>query len=101
MVQAKRSLKFGPIQNIHEHIWSVSNGFQYSSVSQLCLTLCDLMDCSTPGFPVHHQPPEPTQTHVHHVSDAIQPSNLSQMVLGKNRYQRPFDMGQMSHRLFI
>ena len=32
------------------------------------------MDCSTPGFPVHHQPPEPTQTHVHHISDAIQPS---------------------------
>ena len=36
-----------------------------------CPTLCDPMDCSTPGFPVHHQLPEPTQTHVHQVSDAI------------------------------
>ena len=47
---------------------------QYQSV-QLCPTLCDLMDCSTPGFPVQHQPPEPSQTHVHQVSDAIQPSH--------------------------
>ena len=42
-----------------------------SSVSQSCLTLCDPMDCSTPGLPVHHQLPESTQTHVHWVSDAI------------------------------
>ena len=47
---------------------------QFSSVAQLCLTLCNPMDCSTPGLPVHHQSPEPTQTHVHRVSDAIQPS---------------------------
>ena len=46
-----------------------------SSVSQLCLTLCDLMYCSTPSLPVHHQPPEFAQTHVHWVSDAIQPSH--------------------------
>ena len=45
---------------------------QFSSVAQSCPTLCDSMDCSTPGFPVHHQLPEPTQTHVHCVSDAIQ-----------------------------
>ena len=45
-----------------------------SSVAQSCLTLCDLMDCSTPGFPVHHQLLKPTQTHVHCVRDAIQPS---------------------------
>ena len=45
-----------------------------SSVAQLCLTLCDLMDCSTPGFPVHHQLPEIPQTHVHRVGDATQPS---------------------------
>ena len=50
--------------------------FQFSSVTQSCLTLCDSMDCSTPGFSVHYQLPEPTQTHVHHVSDAIQPSHL-------------------------
>ena len=40
------------------------------SVAQSCLTLCDPMDCSTPGFPVHHQLPELAQTHVHQVSDA-------------------------------
>ena len=46
-----------------------------SSVTHLCLTLCDPMDCSTPSFPVHHQLPEFTQTHVHWVSAAIQPSH--------------------------
>ena len=48
---------------------------KFSSVAQSCLTLCDPVDCSTPGFPVHHQLPEPTQTHVHGVGDAIQPSH--------------------------
>ena len=46
-----------------------------SSVTQLCPTLCSPMDCSTPGLPVHHQLLEFTQTHVHRVSDAIQPSH--------------------------
>ena len=46
-----------------------------SSVVQSCPTLCDPMNCSTPGLPVHHQLPEFTQTHVHRVSDAIQPSH--------------------------
>ena len=45
-----------------------------SSVAQSCLTLCNPMDCSTPGFPVHHQILELAQTHVHHVCDTIQPS---------------------------
>ena len=48
---------------------------QFSSVTQSCLTLGDPMDCSTPGLPVHHQLPEFTQTHVHQVGDAIQPSH--------------------------
>ena len=48
---------------------------QFSSVSQLYQTLCNPMDCSTPGFPVHHQLPEFTQTHVHRVGDSIQPSH--------------------------
>ena len=48
---------------------------QFSSVTQSCPTLCDPMNCSTPGLPVHHQVPEFTQTHVHWVSDAIQPSH--------------------------
>ena len=46
---------------------------QFSSVTQSCPTLCDPMNRSTPGLPVHHQLPEFTQTHVHRVSDAIQP----------------------------
>ena len=45
---------------------------QFSSVAQLCLTLCNPMDCSTPGLTVHHQLPEFTQTHFHWVCDAIQ-----------------------------
>jgi len=45
------------------------------SVAQSCPTLCDSMNCSTPGLPVHHQLPEFTQTHVHRVGDAIQPSH--------------------------
>ena len=48
---------------------------QFSSVAQLYPTLCDPMDCSMPGLPVHHQLPEFTQTHVHWVSDAIQSSH--------------------------
>ena len=48
---------------------------QFSSVTHSCPTLCDPMDCSTPDFPVHHQLLEPTQTHVHQVGDAIQPSH--------------------------
>ena len=48
---------------------------QFSSVTQLCPTLCDPMNRSTPGLPVHHQLPEFTQTHVHRVGDAIQPSH--------------------------
>ena len=47
----------------------------FSSVAQLCPTLCNPMNSSTPGLPVHHQLPEFTQTHVHRVSDAIQPSH--------------------------
>ena len=48
---------------------------QFSSVAQSCPTLCDTMNCSMPGLPVHHQLPEFTQTHVHWVSDSIQPSH--------------------------
>jgi len=48
---------------------------QFSSVAQSCPTLCNPMNCSTPGLPVHHQLPEFTQTHIHRVSDATQPSH--------------------------
>ena len=49
--------------------------YQFSLVAQLCPTLCNPMDCRTPGLPVHHQLPELAQIHVHRVSDAIQPSH--------------------------
>ena len=48
---------------------------QFSSVAQSCPTLCDPMNRSMPGLPVHHQLPEFTQTHIHRVSDATQPSH--------------------------
>ena len=54
---------------------SVRNSVQFSSVAQSCPTLCDPMNRSMPGLPVHHHLPEFTQTHVHRVSDAIQPSH--------------------------
>ena len=56
-------------------IWYDGNTVQFSSVAQSCPTLCNRMNRSTPGLPVHHQLPEFTQTHVHLVSDAIQPSH--------------------------
>ena len=64
------------ILNLHlvVNLYSISL-FQFSSVAQLCLILCHPMDCSRPGFPVRHYLPELTQTHVHRVSDVIQPSH--------------------------
>ena len=56
-------------------LWTFEVLVQFSWVTQLCLTLCDPMDCSKLGFSVHHHPPELAQTHVHRVSDAIQPSH--------------------------
>ena len=56
-------------------IFQVLSPYQFSSVTQLCPTLCDPMNRSTPCFPVHHHLPEFTQTHAHRVSDAIQPSH--------------------------
>ena len=71
-------------KEVRLHIWKVSlfNKWfwenwtdQTRSVAQWCPTLCDPMNRSTPGLPVHHQLPEFTQTHVHRVGDAIQPSH--------------------------
>ena len=56
-------------------IFITFSSVQFSSVAQSCPTLCNPMNHSTPGLPVHHQLPEFTQTHVHRVSDAIQPSH--------------------------
>ena len=60
------------IQNIVVKIWT---SVQFSSVPQSCPTLCDPMNRSTPDLPAHHQLPEFTQTHIHRVGDAIQPSH--------------------------
>ena len=54
---------------------NVNDSVQFTSVAQSCPTLCNPMNRSTPGLPVHHQFPELTQTHVHQVRDAIQPSH--------------------------
>ena len=58
-----------------QHTFMIYDSVQFSSVTQSCPTLCDLMNRSMPGLPVHHHLMESTQTHVHCVSDAIQPSH--------------------------
>ena len=71
-----QSVKHDWATNTHtNHIQYIHHSVQFSSVAQSCLTLCNPMNCSTPGLPVHHQLLEFTQTHVHRVSDAIQPSH--------------------------
>ena len=76
---------------------------QFSSVSQSCPTLCDPMDCSTPGFPVHHQLPEFTEIHVHWICDAIQPSHPlsspSPPAFNLSQYQGLFQWASSSHQV--
>ena len=60
----------------HSHTHSLTPSVQFSSVAQSCPTLCNPMNHSMPGLPVHHQLPESTHTHVHRVRDAIQPFHL-------------------------
>ena len=57
------------------NLFNIKQAIQFSSVAQLRPTLCDPMNRTTPGLPVHHHLLEFTQTHVHQVSDAIQPSH--------------------------
>ena len=76
---------------------------QFSSVAQSCPTLCDPMNRSTPGLPVHHKLPEFTQTHVHRVSDAIQPSHPlsshSPPAPNPSRHQSLFQWVNSSHEV--
>ena len=76
---------------------------EFSSVAQSCPTLCDPMDCSTPGLPVHHQLLEFTQTHVHWVGDAIQPSHPlfspSPPAFNLPQHQDPFKWVSSSHQV--
>ena len=68
-------LKLYPSSSVTPHLLLLFSSVQFSSVTQSCPTLCDPINRSTPGLPVHHQLPEFTQTYVHRVSDAIQPSH--------------------------
>ena len=68
-------LSFKPVFSLSFHFHQEALSDQIRSVAQSCPTLCDPMNCSTRGLPVHHQLLEFTQTHVHQVSDAIQPSH--------------------------
>ena len=77
--------------------------YQIRSVAQLCLTLCDPMNRSTPGLPVHHQLPELTQTQIHQVSDAIQPSHPlsspSPLAPNASQHQSLFQWVNSSHEV--
>ena len=74
IVSSDSHLHIGPRWSDSHHL-DCSQSVQFSSVAQSCPILCDPMNRSTPGLPVHHQLPGFTQTHVHRVSDAIQPSH--------------------------
>ena len=79
------------------HFW------KFSSVTPSCLTLCDSIDCSMPGLPVHHQLPEPTQIHVHWVGDAIQTSrplsSPSPAAFNLSQHQALFQWVSSSHQV--
>ena len=81
----------------------IQSSVQFSSVAQSCPTLCDPMNRSTPGLPVHHQHLEFTQTHVHRVSDAIQPSHPlsspSPLALNPSQQQNLFQWVNSSHEV--
>ena len=88
------------------HVWLfklIYQSVQFSLVTQSCLTLCDPMNCSTPGLPVHHQLPEFTQTHVHRVGDAIQPSHPltppSPRAFSLSQHQGLFQWVSSSHQV--
>ena len=80
-----------------------TSGPEFSSVAQLCPTLCDPMDCSTPGFPFRYQLPGLTQTHIHQVGDAIQSSHLlsppSPPAFNLSQHQRLFQWVSSSNQL--
>ena len=73
--QSRDQIQLSSIADRFFTIWATREALQFNSVAQSCLPLCDPKNCSTPGLPVHHQLPESTQTHVHRVNDAIQPSH--------------------------
>ena len=93
---------------LHWQMGSLLLRYQFSSVqsspvTQSCTTLCDPMDCSMPVLPVHHQPPEFTQTHVHRLGDAIQPSHpllsFSPPTFNLSQHQGLFKRVSSSHQV--
>ena len=102
---------FFMVQLSHLYIWLLESrlpgevfcSVQFSSVTQSCPTLCNPMNCSMPGLPVHHQLPEPTQTHVHWVGNAIQPSHPlsspSPPALHLSQHQGLFKWVSSSHQM--
>ena len=86
-----------------KHLCQAVNCFQFSSITQSCPTLCDPMNRSTPGLPVHHELPEFTETHVHRVSDAIQPSHSlsspSPLATNPSQHQSLFQWVNSSHEV--
>ena len=91
------------IETLFWFIWVSPMWSQFSSVTQLCPTLCDPMNCSMPGLSVHHQLPEFTQTHVHWVGDAIQsshpPSSPSLPALNPSQHQGLFKRVSSLHQV--
>ena len=92
-----------PLVSLNLYLFPIIIMDQFISVAQLCLTLCNPMDCSTPSFPVHHQLPEFTQTHVHCIGDAIQPSHPlsspSLPALNLSQHQGLFQWVGSSHQV--
>ena len=88
---------------IQDYLWKTTLIIQFSSVAQSCLTLCNPMNRNTSGLPVHHQLPQVTQTHVHWVGDAIQPSHLlsspSSSALNFSQHQGLFQWVSSSHHV--
>ena len=97
----KQKTHLSPVLNLQTALYKDS--VQFSSVAQPCLTLCDTMDCSTPGLPVHHKLPEFTQTYIHGVGDAIQPSHPllspSSPALNPSQHQGLFQRVSSSHQV--
>ena len=94
---------FAIYTNTESYCTHETNTVLYVSSAQSLLTLCNPMDCSTPGLPVHHQLPELAQTHVHQVGDAIQPSHPlstpSLPALNLSQHQSLFQGVSSSHQV--
>ena len=98
-----KALIFKPSLFCNARLYKYKILFQFSSVTQLCPTLCIPMDCNTPGLPVYHQLPELTQTHVHRVGDAIQLSHPlsapSPPAFNLSQHQSLFQWVSSSHQV--